>query len=332
MNEFNLDTIPRIPFCNLPTPIQYLERLSDHVGKVDIYIKRDDLTGIAFGGNKNRKLEFLLAKAKRKGFDVVITEGAVTSNHCLQTAACAAKLGFEYHLVLSDAFIGEKATGNYLLDMILDAKIHRVSASDERKNKMEEIVEQLRNENKKPYIIPTGGSTYVGFLGYVKCMQEIEKQSKEMNIDFDYFVFGTGSAGTQAGMLVGKKLFYPEIDIIGVSAGDSKMELTQGVKRIIENFNHHYQQQISIKAEEIKVLEKYYGEGYGIPTQELKEIVKLVAKLEGIFLDPVYNGKAMVGLLDLIESGEIPEGSKVLFLHSGGSVALFVYDEFFSKK
>ena len=332
MNKFNLDSIARERFCLLPTPIHKLSRLSNEIGEVNIYVKRDDLTGIAFGGNKNRKLEFLLADAKKKGVDVVLTEGALTSNHCLQTAACAAKMGMDCELVLSDAASGEKITGNILLNQILDTKIHRVKTSEERKPKMEEQAKKLVSEGKTPYVIPTGGSNRIGILGYIACVQEFVQQAKDMGVKFDYFVFGTGSAGTQSGLIAGKKLYYPDIEIIGISAGDGRAGIISATKEIIKLFEEDWSLNLGVKDSDIIVDDNYFDEGYGIAYPELINTVKLVSKLEGIFLDPVYNGKAMVGLIDLIRTKKIPKGSNVLFLHSGGGPALFVFDDVFGKK
>ncbi len=332
MLDFNLDSVTRERFCLLPTPIHKMQRLSEELGKVNIFVKRDDLTGIAFGGNKNRKLEFLLADAKAKGADVILTEGALTSNHCLQTAACSAKLGMKCELVLSDAASGEKITGNILLNQILDIQIHRVSSSEERKSKMKERAKILSSEGKMPYIIPTGGSNRIGIFGYIACMKEIAVQSKEMNIQFDYFVFGTGSAGTQAGLVAGKLLYYPDIEIIGINVGDNREEIISATMEIIEQFEEDWSLQVGLKDLDIIVNDGYFGEGYGIASPELVETLKLVAKLEGIFLDPVYNGKAMVGLIDLIHTGKIQQESNVLFLHSGGGPAIFAFDDVFGKK
>ena len=331
MQKFDLESIPRISHCILPTPIIPLERLSESLGKARIFVKRDDLTGIAFGGNKNRKLEFLLADALLKGSDVIITEGAITSNHCLQTVACAARLGLECELVLSDSKIDEKMTGNLLLDQILDAKIHLVKTNAERKKKMNKIAEELKANGRQPYVIPTGGSNKIGILGYVLCINEIMKQSTESGITFDYFVHATGSAGTQAGSLIGAKLYYPDLKVIGISVGDKKKEIIAEVAAIINDFQQEWNLSLAIDKSEIIVLDKYYGKGYGIPTKELIDTLKIVAKLEGIFLDPVYNGKAMIGLIDLIKTEEIPSDSNVLFLHSGGNVAIFNYIDFFKK-
>ena len=326
MRQFNLESIPRIPLCLLPTPIVPLKRLSLHLGGAKIFMKRDDLTGVAFGGNKNRKLEFLLADAKKKGADVIVTEGALQSNHCLQTAACSAKLGLKCELVLSGDdpdFI----TGNLLLNQILDVKIHRAKDSVKRKEIMLKVEEELRTKGKKPYMIPTGGSTSIGALGYLNCISEIAKQSKEIGVTFSHLIHSTGSGGTQSGVIIGRELYYPELEILGVNVGEPKEELTKIIKWIIKNFNDDWELELMIEDEMIKILEGYFGEGYGIPNQEMINTVKLVAKMEGVFLDPVYTGKAMVGLIDLIESKVIPKGNNVLFLHSGGGPSIFNCDD-----
>jgi D-cysteine desulfhydrase family pyridoxal phosphate-dependent enzyme len=292
-------------------------------------MKRDDLTGVGFGGNKNRKLEFLLADAKQKGADIIVTEGALQSNHCLQTASCSAKLGFDCELILSGE-APDFITGNLLLDQILDVKIHRARDSVERTALMMKVEEELRAKGKKPYMIPTGGSTSVGALGYLNCVFEITKQSKELEVDFDHLIHSTGSGGTQSGLLIGKELYSPDLEILGINVGDPTERLQKEIKEIIRNFNKDWRLELMIGDEEIKILEGYFGEGYGIPTQEMIEMVKLMAKLEGVFLDPVYTGKAIVGLVDLIKSEVIPKDDNVLFLHSGGGPSIFHYKDIFT--
>jgi len=328
MKIFDLEIIPRLQHCLLPTPIVPMERLSEYLGKAKIFIKRDDLTGIAFGGNKNRKLEFLLADALLKGSDTIITEGAVTSNHCLQTAAFSRRLGLECELVLSDSFLEEELTGNLLLNKILGVKIHRVKSSAERKKKMREIAEKLAREGKQPYLIPTGGSNKIGILGYIAFMLEVADQSTQMETVFDYFIFATGSGGTQAGLIIGSKLYYPDLSIIGISVGDKKSVIKKAITTIIADFEREWDQNLAVKDEDITILEDYANEGYGVPNKAMVETIKLVARLEGLFLDPVYNGKAMVGLLDLITREEIPSDANILFLHSGGGPAIFSYRKY----
>ena len=329
MSQFNLESIPRIPLCLLPTPIVPLKRLTAHLGGAKIFLKRDDLTGVAFGGNKNRKLEFLLADAKQKGADVIVTEGALQSNHCLQTAACSAKLGLKCELVLSGESL-DFVTGNLLLDQILDVKMHRARDEVGRKDLMIEVEEELRAEGKKPYMIPTGGSTSVGALGYLNCINEIATQSKELEITFSHLIHPTGSGGTQSGLLIGSELYFPELEILGVNVGSPPGSLEKIIKGIIADFNKDWGLKLMIGDDSIKILEGYFGEGYGIPNQEMIDMVKLMAKLEGVFLDPVYTGKTIVGLVDLIKTDAIPKDSEVLFLHSGGGPSIFNYTDVFT--
>jgi len=324
-----LDKIPKIDLCMLPTPIVPLYQFSDHLGGPRIYMKRDDLTGVGFGGNKNRKLEYLLADALQQDADVIVTEGAVNSNHCLQTAACAAKLGLECELVLS----GEEpkdVTGNYLLFHILGVPIHRVDDSSERKEKIKEREKELTSLGKKPYIVPTGGSNAVGAFGYINCILEISKQAKEIGVEFDYFVHAAGSSGTQAGMLIGKELYSPKLNIISISGGISGEFLTNETRDIIKKFEERFNAGLNVNQISVSVETKYAGPGYEIPSTDMIETVKLVAQLEGVFLDPVYNGKAMVGLIDMIKSGRISHSASVLFLHSGGGPSIFNYHQIFS--
>lgn len=327
--SFNLDDIPKIDLCLLPTPIIPLNRLSDYLGGPRIYMKRDDLTGVAFGGNKNRKLEYLLADALQKGADVILTEGAINSNHCLQTAACVAKLGLACELVLS----GEKPTeitGNYLLFQILGVVIHRVNDSIEREDRLKEREEELISLGKKPYIIPTGGSNAIGALGYINCISEVAEQTQQMEIEFDNFVHAAGSSGTQAGMLVGKTMFIPDIGIISISGGIDANYLISETQMIIRNFTSIFPVPEALTDISVEVVSGYEGPGYGLPSKEMIETIKLVAQLEGVFLDPVYNGKAMVGLLDMIRSKKLTKNQTILFLHSGGGPSIFNYAKDFT--
>lgn len=301
-----------------------MSRLSDHLGGPSIFVKRDDLTGLAFGGNKNRKLEFLIAEALDVGADTVITEGAIQSNHCLQTACCAARAGIDCELVLSGE-LPELPTGNMLLNKLLGVKVHVTPDPEDRQSVMRAVADDLIAMGKKPMLIPTGGSTKTGALGYLACLREIADQARQMQIGFDYLVHSTGSGGTQAGFIIGKHLYYPDVKIVGISEGEPEEELVHTIRQVIDEWCSHWSVELPIQNKDIKVLEGYYGEGYGIASDEMVEAVRLVAKLEGIFLDPVYNGKAMVGLIDLVKSGTIPEDANVLFLHSGGGPSIFSF-------
>ena len=327
MTSFDIEKIPRVEICTLPTPIQPMERLSEHLEGVNVFVKRDDLTGIALGGNKNRKVEFLLGDAIAKGADTIITEGTITSNHCIQQAAGAAKAGLDCEVVLSDAPIGDKIPMNLLFKKILGTKIHRVKTSTERKPKMIERASELKDQGKVSYLVPSGGSDKIGIFGYVNFFKEIAEQSKELDITFDYFVHGTGSAGTQAGSIVGKKMYYPNIEVIGINAGYKKEMIISAIKTIIHEFEEDNSLTLEIKDSEIIVLDDFIGEGYEVISQDVIDTVRLVAQKEGIFLDPVYNVKAMIGIIGLAKRNYFAKNSNILFLHSGGNQAFYHFIE-----
>ncbi|MHA1944686.1 MAG: D-cysteine desulfhydrase family protein [Candidatus Hodarchaeales archaeon] len=327
MKKFDLNSIPRTPLCVLPTPITKMKNLSKIVG-ANIFIKRDDLTGVAFGGNKNRKLEFLLADALAKKANVIITEGALQSNHCLQTAACASKVGLDCELVLSGS-IENTISGNLLLNKILDTTLHIVKDASQRQKMMKERATSLEKMGKRVYLIPTGGSTDIGALGYINCVKEIQEFSKRKKINFHSIVIATGSGGTHAGFILGCKFYYPDCDVIGITVADNKQEMNDHVYRIIKDFQQS--QALHFDEDEFKctIYDNYFGPGYGVPTKEVIDTIKIVAKEEGIFLDPVYNGKAMVGLIDLFNKEILPQEGNYLFLHSGGGPSLFNYSKHF---
>ncbi len=327
MVTFDLNSIPRTPLCILPTPITKMENLSKIVGS-NIFVKRDDLTGVAFGGNKNRKLEFLLADALAKNADVIITEGAVQSNHCLQTAACASKVGLDCELVLSGS-IENTISGNLLLNRILDTTLHVVEDASKRKKTMMERAISLEHMGKKVYIIPTGGSTDIGSLGYINCVKEIQEYSKREKISFNSIVIATGSGGTHAGFLLGCKFYYPDCNVIAITAADNKQDMNDQVLHIIKDFQKSHSLEFDLNEFTCTIFDNYFGQGYGIPTKEVINTIKMVAKEEGLFLDPVYNGKAMVGLIDMLKKEMLPKDNKYLFLHSGGGPSLFNYSDYF---
>ena len=327
----NLDSIPKIDLCLLPTPIVSLNRLSDYLGGPRIFMKRDDLTCVAFGGNKNRKLEYLLADALQRNADVIITEGAVNSNHCLQTASCSARLGIDCELVLSGEE-PEEITGNYFLFKVLGVTIHRVKDAPERKDCLNEREKELVTQGNIPYVIPAGGSNALGAFGYINCISEVVTQAQQMNIKFSYFVHAAGSSGTQAGMLLGKKLFDSQIEILSINCGEDPKYLANETIKILNEFNSIHNLEHDLREFSTEVITGYEGPGYGLASQEMIDAVKLVAQLEGVFLDPVYNGKAMVGLIDMIRTKSFSKDDKILFLNSGGGPTLFNYSKsFFSE-
>ena len=324
--------IEKFPQVNLvsgqKTPIDYLKNLSRELGS-EIYVKRDDLTGVAIGGNKVRKLEFLLGDALSKGCDTIITTGAIHSNHALETAAAAKKLGLDVILVLR----GEKTAipkGNYLLDKLIgaDVRIFNVSTGKETIPIMEKIAQELKNNGKKPYIIPTGGATPIGTLGYIKCALEIVEQEKELGLSFDYIVHATSSGGTQAGLTLGFHLIKPTTKVLGIGVGDPRTELIESVWELINSTAKLLGVKHSLTREYIEnhTISGYGFGGYGKITKEVVDTIKYVGSLEGLILDPIYTGKAMYGLIDLLKKKVIPKGSTVLFIHTGGMTSIFQYD------
>ncbi len=306
--------------AHLPTPLERMERLSKHLNGPDLYIKRDDQTGLATGGNKTRKLEFLVADALAQGCDHLITTGAPQSNHCRQTAAAAAKVGLGCTLVLR----GEKPAqdnGNLLLDKILGAHIYWTDAQH-YPEMIAEVAAELRAMGRKPYIIPLGGSNVMGATGYVLAMQELTEQLAAQHINVDFIVFASGSGGTQAGLVVGAEVYGFSGHILGISVHRPAEELKMQVAALATATATHLGLGMLPLAERVEINDDYLGGGYAIIGETEREAIKLVAQLEGILLDPVYTGRAMGGLIDLIRWGAFTRGQSVLFWHTGGTAAL----------
>lgn len=332
----NLARFPRIRVGHLPTPLEPLERLSRHLAGPDgkgpkLWIKRDDCTGLSTGGNKTRKLEFLMADALAKGADTVITQGATQSNHARQTAAAAAKLGLACHLLLEDR-TGRRdeaytQSANVLLDRLHGAEIGHRPAGADMQAEMEALAAQLRAEGKRPYVIPGGGSNPVGSLGYVYAAQELLGQAMELGLRIDHVIHATGSAGTQAGLVVGMVGLNSGVAVLGIGVSAPRAPQETKVLALAQETAKHLGLPGIIHAEHIAANCDYVGQGYGIATQGMAEAVRLVAELEGILLDPVYSGKAMAGLIDLIRKGHFAPDSNIVFMHTGGSVGLFGYPE-----
>lgn len=326
-----LEKYPRVKLMWGRTPIVYAANISREL-EIDLYIKRDDLTGLALGGNKTRKLEFLLGDALRKNCDTVITAGAVHSNHALQTAAAAQKLGLEAVLVLRGA---AENKGNYFLDRLLDAEIrvYEAKTGGELQNYMEEIQRELLAGGKKPYLIPVGGSSPTGVLGYIKAAAEIMEQGRELNLAWDYVVSATSSGGTQAGILLGLKTIAPAVKPLCIGVGDPREELLAAVQGLVQETAAMLELEggVLTGAEiEGSTIAGYGFGGYGTIVKEVIEVIRYVARKEGIYLDPVYTGKAFFGLLDLAKRKIIPPGSRVLFVHTGGVGGLFQYEDLVS--
>ncbi len=322
--------LPRVSLAHLPTPLEFMPALTKTLGGPRLFIKRDDCTGLATGGNKTRKLEFLIGDARAKGSDALITEGGLQSNHCRQAAAAAVKAGMRCVLVLSRAPNAE-VTGNLLLYQILGAEVVLVEAGADRKPVMEQVARDLRAGGRTPYIIPTGGSNGVGALGYVNALHEMETQANAMGIAVDAVVFASGSGGTHGGLVAGAKLLHSNARLIGISDGEPRDELVEMVLRVAREAVQVLGAPLSFSADEIVVHDEYSREGYGVPNAAMVEAVRLVARTEGILLDPVYTGKAMAGLIDLVQQGLFAKDQSVVFIHTGGVPALFAYRDSFAE-
>lgn len=306
-----------IQLAHLPTPIEALPPLSKMLGGPQLFIKRDDLTGLGFGGNKTRKLEYLAADALAKGCQTLISTGAVQSNHCRQVAAAAAKLGLGCILVLT----GEKPEqpqGNLYLDLLSGAEVIFVP-KDQRDQALAEVTKQAEADNRKPYLIPYGGSNAIGAMGYRQAMHELHEQG----LNPDWIVFATSSGGTQAGMLLGARETGSCAKILGISVDKPAQELSETIAGIANAGAELLQLETRFFTEEILVNDAYCSAGYGVLTAAEKEAILLFARQEAILLDPVYTGRAAAGLLDLIRHGFFKADEKVLFWHTGGTPALF---------
>ncbi|MEJ5113079.1 D-cysteine desulfhydrase [Erwinia billingiae] len=319
-----LPSFPKLELLGAPTPLEHLPRLSDYLGR-DIFIKRDDFTPVALGGNKLRKLEFLAADALRQGADVLLTAGAIQSNHVRQTAAVAAKLGLKCVALLENPLATTASNylsnGNRLLLDLMDAEVVMVDALHDPAAQLEEQATRLEAQGFRPYIVPVGGSNALGALGYVECAQEMAHQIEGV-VDFAAVVVASGSAGTHAGLAVGLEVLMPETELVGVTVSRKADEQRPKVVAI--------QQQLAASLElsasaPITLWDEYFGPQYGMPNEEGMEAIKLLARLEGIFLDPVYTGKAMAGLIDGISQKRFRREGPVAFVHTGGSPALFAY-------
>jgi L-cysteate sulfo-lyase len=329
----HLSRFPRVKLAHLPTPLEPMARLSKHLGGPHLWIKRDDCTGLSTGGNKTRKLEFLMGDAMRQGADTVITQGATQSNHARQTAAAAARLGFECHILLEDrtGFATREYTqnGNVLLDRLHGAHISKRAAGADMNAEMETVAGELRAKGKKSYIIPGGGSNPTGALGYANCALELVAQANEMNLRIDHIVQATGSTGTQAGLVAGLCAINAHIPVMGISVRAPKQKQEDAVYELAVKTAELVGAPGAVKREHIAANSDYVGQGYGIPTEGMVEAVTMVAQQEGILLDPVYTGKAMAGLIDLVRKGAFEKDSNVVFLHTGGSAGLFGYPDAF---
>lgn len=324
MSLQNLTRFPRLEFIGAPTPLEYLPRFSDYIGR-DIFIKRDDVTPLAMGGNKLRKLEFLAADALREGADTLVTAGAIQSNHVRQTAAVAAKLGLHCVALLENP-MGTNAenylsNGNRLLLDLFNTQVEMCDALTDPNAQLAELATRIEAQGFRPYVIPVGGSDALGALGYVESALEIAQQC-EGAVSISSVVVASGSAGTHAGLAVGLEQVMPDAELIGVTVSRKVADqlpkvvtLQQEIARSLELTAHAG----------ITLWDDYFAPAYGIPNDEGMEAVKLLARLEGILLDPVYTGKAMAGLIDGISQKRFKDEGPILFVHTGGAPALFAY-------
>lgn len=337
MKRVSLTNFPRLEFCHLPSPLEPLPRLTRHLGGPNIFIKRDDCTGLAGGGNKSRKLEYIFADVLQKDVDVVVTQGDVQSNHVRQTAAAAARFGIECHAILSrrveDAmpnFYYEKESGNVFLDNLFGAKLHYVPGETDMDQALEAHAETLRRQGRKPYIIPGGGNTPLGAMGYVRCAHELLGQARDVDLKIDCIVHTTGGTTTQVGLLVGLFSLASQVRVHGVSSGKPKAMQEAKMKRLCADLMAFAGIDGAVPESAIVADSDFTGPGYGIPGPETIEAIELVARLEGILLDPVYTGKSMAGLISLIRRGQFKPGENIVYLHTGGTPALFAYRQSFA--
>ncbi len=324
---------PRIQLAHLPTPLEPLKRLSQELGGPEIWIKRDDCTGLSTGGNKTRKLEFLMAEAKDQGAELVMTQGATQSNHARQTAAFAARLAMDCHILLEDRtqFTDPNYlyNGNVLLDYLHGASTEKRGPDLDMNAEMETVADRFRAEGRNVYTIPGGGSNPTGALGYVNCAFEVLAQANAAGLKIDHIVHATGSCGTQAGMVAGLKAMNAQIPLLGISVRAARETQEENVFKLAAATAQKLGCPEVVKREDIRANSDYVGPGYGFPAESTLEAITLFARLEAILLDPVYSGKGAAGLVDLIRKGHFKKGERVVFLHTGGSAALFGYTSSF---
>ncbi len=333
-----IHAFPKKNLIPLPTPLQRLENLSRALGGPNITIKRDDLTGLAFGGNKSRKLEFIIQDALDKNADVIITWAAVQSNWCLQTAAVARKFGIKPILLLFKTYeLPEEYDGNLLLDFILDADVRireaeagKVMRFEDVKEIIEEVEKEVIEGGNTPYVAPIGGSMVggsmeepLGAISYVNAFIETLEQAEEQGVNINAILHATGSCSTQAGLVVGAKALGRDVRILGISVSDDKDSVREEVSTIAQDTVQAMGLEMAVKREDIIVFDEYLKEGYGVVNKDVAEALRFMSSQEGIFLDPVYTGKAMTALIDLVNKGFFKKDDNVIFLHTGGTPALF---------
>ena len=327
----NLARFPRRHYTAGKTPIEKLDRLSETLGGPTIYMKRDDLLGLAGGGNKTRKLEYLVADALAQGADTLITCGAVQSNHCRLTLAAAVKEGLKCRLVLEERVPGsynpEAGGNNFLFRLLGVEKVKVIPGGSDMMKAMQQEDDEVAAEGRQAYIIPGGGSNPIGATGYVACAQEILGQLFDRNLNIDRVVCASGSTGTHAGLVTGFYGTNSNLPVIGINVSRQKAEQEELVYDLVRQTATHVGVVSEIPRDAILCFGDYVGPGYSRPTDKMAEAVRMLARLEGILMDPVYTGKAMAGLIDLVRRGYFDKQENILFIHTGGSPALYVYME-----
>ena len=335
-----LNDIPRVSLSYLPTPFERLPALSEHLGGPQVWIKRDDMTGLATGGNKARKLEFLLADAINNKADTVLTFGAVDSNHCRMTAAAACKLGLRSFLVLSGSK-PDQLNGNLLFDEILGAEFlflpdfNDPSKFDEMQLAVFNIVQDLSEQGRNVYMIPPGGSTPLGDVGYYVAAVELFDQARELGVRIDHIFVAMGTGGTHAGLLTGVKCLDMSTQVYGIAVNKEGSLEALGlppVEVIVNEVGALIGEEPNATPDDVIIDYGYYGEAYGVPTPECIEAIRLVARTEGIFLDPTYTGKTMAGMIDMIRQGRFGKDENVVFIHTGGYPGIFPHGESFRER
>ncbi len=310
--------IPRVHFAHLPTRIEELPRLRAHLRGPRILVKRDDQTGLALGGNKTRKLEFLVAEALEQGAKTLITGGALQSNHCRQTAAAAARFGLDCTLVLNGEMPAHPSA-NLLLDQLFGAEIVTIADGALRDQTLQQTFDKAASDGKKPYLVWYGGSSPTGALGYTFAMKEFMEQ----NVRSDWIVFGTSSGGTHAGLVLGQRVFGFKGKVLGISIDEPEDWLKTRVSTLASDASEKMGERIEFRREDVLANEEYCKAGYGVLTDTEREAVRMFAKYEGLLLDPVYTGRAAAGMIDLIRKGFFKKDETILFWHTGGQPALF---------
>jgi L-cysteate sulfo-lyase len=323
-----LSEFPSVPLCHQPTPLEFMPRMSESLGGPRLWIKRDDCTGLATGGNKTRKLEFLIADAIEKGADMVVTQGAVQSNHVRQTAAAACKFGLDCHALLErrvpDRADDYETTGNVLFDQMFGTSLEFRSAGLDMNAEAVAAAEKLAAAGRKPYFIPGGGSNEIGALGYVSCAYELLDQIKANNLDVGWIVLATGSAGTHAGMLAGLHAAGSTIPVMGISVRQPEEKQIAAVHKLAVLTSAQLTD-TPLGVEKVIVDDGYVGAGYGQPTPGTLDAINLIARREGLLFDPVYSGKGLAGMIGLAGQNFFESNKDVIFLHTGGAAALFAY-------